>query len=175
MKKYIIAYVPCFDHAVFTSLIEGQKKYSKSYCVGADSVPHVTITQFLINPEDLEEVWGSVCSKIENPFIELEFKKYSQVTFDGNLHWLSLIPEQTAELFEGHFIASKFIEPLRKDAYEPHLTLFNFLIKNFQIDIESLEQGVEIKGGFHLVLGESDPVGQLTNVIATYDNQSSKP
>ena len=56
-----------------------------------------------------------------------------------------------------------------------HLTLFNFLTENFQADIETLEQGVEIKGDFQLVLGECDPVGQLTNVLATYDNESSKP
>ena len=174
MKKYIIAYAPCFDHTVFTSLVEEQRGHSKSYCIGIGSAPHVTISQFLINPEDLEEVWDSVCSEIENPFIELEFKKYSQVTFDGSIHWLSLIPEQTEELFEGHFIANKHIEPIRKDAYDPHLTLFNFLIENFQTDVEALERGVEIKGDFQLVLGECDPVGQLTNVIATYNNKSSK-
>lgn len=64
---------------------------------------------------------------------------------------------------------------IRKDAYDPHLTLFNFLTENFQTDIETLEQGVEIKGDFQLVLGECDPVGQLTNVLATYDNKSLKP
>lgn len=170
MKKYIIAYTPCQNYDTFLGLTYGKISCSEGYCIGENSIPHITLSQFYAEPEALTDIWNSVTRETNHHVIEVNFNEYSYLTFDGRVYWLSLLPSQTEELFEMHNTVSQYVDSIRKDIYDPHLTLFNFLEHSFLTKRETLESDVSIREKFVLSLGECDSFGQLTKIISSCDS-----
>src|SRR5258708_30866165 len=120
MKKFNIAFIPKNNTKQFISLIEKEKKYSNSYCIGIKSIPHVTICQFYFDPENVDSVWDKICNNLEDTSIYLSFRRYSNISFDNKLYWLSLLPEEYKDLNEIFRKVTRYLTSIRKDAYNPH-------------------------------------------------------
>lgn len=126
MPRFNIAYLPKHQLEKFIRLADSNKTKKHNYCLGKNSLPHVTVTQFIADENELEEIWTNVCSSINEHNISLTFKKFSNISFDGTVSWLSLLPEPNEKLMDTFKIASKIVKPIRMDEYDPHLTLFNY-------------------------------------------------
>ncbi|MBA3537168.1 MAG: hypothetical protein H0T84_11260 [Tatlockia sp.] len=135
-----------------------------NYCIGEASLPHITVCQFTVLESLRNEIWENVCHSISDRKITLKLNKFSNITFDGLLYWLSLLPEHNCQLQINFRIISRFVKSLRKDDYDPHLTLFNYYPDKLDIS-EILKQQIEFVGEFELIIGESDESGQLNNII----------
>lgn len=172
MKIYNIAYVPRSTQDLFIKLASSADVTKEGYCLAEDSYPHITICQFNFNSkDDLNLLWEDVCYSIEHLSIQLTFQIVSDITFNDKLYWISLLPMQVDELHRAYEIISKKVEQKRKDKYDPHLTLFNYLKKDMKKVLNPVDI-FPIKDDFDLILGESDEIGQLKNIIFTSEISS---
>jgi len=161
-KKYIIAFVPQKNFNKYNKL--SKKKINiHNYQLGIYSIPHVTIAQFYLEKSRVKDIWLDVCSQIPQKHISLSFKKTSNVSFDGEVFWFSLIPEQITPLKEIHTIVSQIVRSIRTDEYDPHLTLFNYILTNLESKL--VQSDIFMRDTFELVLGICDEVGQLRKIL----------
>jgi 2'-5' RNA ligase len=174
MKKYNIAFIPKSKADEFISLSKLKEKKELTYMLGEGSLPHVTVCQFYLEEDNLEETWREICTNSSYETISLTFKKYSHITFGNDIYWLSLIPEESEELNEIFDYVLKTVTPIRKDKYDPHLTLFNYLKKENPSELVEnfiVHQDINIADEFELIIGECDKVGQLTSIVSRFENQ----
>lgn len=164
MTRFNIAYIPKYQSEKFVNLADEHKTKTYNYCLGENSLPHVTISQFIADESQIGEIWGEICSFIEDQTISLVFNKLSNISFDGTIFWLSLLPEPNKSLIDVFNMVSKIVKPIRNDKYDPHLTLFNYHSDKLD-SYSSIKSGIKIEDEFELVLGESDDIGQLKNII----------
>lgn len=164
MNKYNLAFIPKLKSKEFISLTEQYTDFHHNYILGKNSIPHVTVCQFYCEVEHLEVLCKRICIELPDKKIDLLFKTVSHLTFDGRIYWLSLLPENTEQLHRIFNTVSKFIVPLRMDAYDPHLTLFNYSSSVINLS-QFLNTQINISDEFELAVGRSDDVGQLMNVI----------
>lgn len=162
-KKYGIALIPKVKIKKFISLACNKATNAVDYCVGDGSFPHVTICQFYYELKNISALWVALCNQLDEFQINLTFKKYSHITFGGDIHWVSLIPEEGNELKNLFSIISTYVKPIRSDQYDPHLTLFNY--KSCEKDALDLVESINISDKFDLILGEFDEVGQLVRIL----------
>lgn len=166
VKRLNIAFIPKKKREEFVILAQ-QYQLIHSYCLGKNSIPHVTLCHFYLNENKVPDFWKEVCSKIDIPKIKLTFNKISNISFDGLVYWVSLIPEQNSYLEDIHHMISREVESLRKDKYDPHLTLFNYLKFESEPDFQGLLiSNFLFEDEFYLAIGESDNFGQLIRIIA---------
>lgn len=170
MKRFNIAYVPKDNSKKFIKLSENFHTESHDYKLGENSLPHITICQFIVDENDISQIWSKVCSKIDKYSITLIFSYFSNISFDEKLFWVSIIPDFNQQLIDTFNIVSKIVKPIRNDAFDPHLTLFNYFPDKLNINT-SLEEDINIEEEFELILGESDDAGQLKNIIFNFKNQ----
>lgn len=163
LKKYNIAFVPKLKSEDFITLTK-DSKHIENYCVGPESIPHITICQFYYNPDQIESLWDEICSEPLETTISLSFKEFSIISFDNNLYWISLLPYHVDKLTDIFNIISKKVECIRKDTYDPHLTLFNSHLENAHLYDTTKE--IFIEDNFELVLGETDEIGQLKYIMS---------
>ncbi len=166
-KKYIIAFVPKKNFNKYNKLSK-IKINIHNYQLGIYSIPHVTIAQFYLEKFIVKDTWLEICSQIPQKFISLSFKKTSNISFDGEIFWFSLIPEQITLLKEIYTIISQIVEPIRTDDYDPHLTLFNYSSTN--LDSKLFKSEIFMRDTFELVLGICDEVGQLRKILIKAEN-----
>lgn len=83
MHRFNIAYVPQNKSNSFITLICDFNKKTHNYCLGKNSLPHVTICQFMAYKNQIDQIWQTVCSTIEGGTTPLTFKKLSLITLDG--------------------------------------------------------------------------------------------
>ncbi len=164
MIRFNIAYVPKQHSEKFVNLANIYKTKIHNYCLGKNSLPHVTISQFIADESQISEIWRTVCSSINDHNISLVFNKFSNISFDRTIFWLSLLPESNEKLIETFDVVLNIVKPTRNDKYDPHLTLFNYLSDKLDVS-SSIESRINIEEEFELVLGESDEVGQLKDII----------
>lgn len=169
LKKYNIAYVPKSKPEDFIKLVKDIKNV-ENYCIAADSIPHITVCQFYYNPNKIESLWQEICSELLEPTLFLSFRRYSIVSFDNTIFWNAILPDQVEKLKDIFDIISKKVECIRKDDYDPHLTLFNY--KNN--DIVNKKE-ICIEDTFELILGESDEIGQLKTIILKINEKFPHP
>ena len=170
MKRFNIAYVPKHNSKKFIELSERFHLKSHNYNLGKNSLPHITICQFIIDENEISQIWNEVCSKMGKYSITLIFSCFSNIFFDEKLFWLSIIPDLNQQLIDTFNIVSKIVKPIRNEAFDPHLTLFNYFPDNLNINFP-IEENIKIEEEFELILGESDNAGQLKNIIFNFKNQ----
>lgn len=168
MKRFNIAYIPKYNSKNFVNLSEKFDPKCYSYQLGENSLPHITICQFMADEDKISQIWSEVCSKISNNSIHLAFSSFSNVSFDKEIFWISIIPAPIQPLVETFHIVSKIVKPIRNDTFDPHLTLFNYLPGIINI---TSEENLNIDEEFELILGESDDIGQLKNITYHFENQ----
>jgi hypothetical protein len=165
MKKYNVALIPRSNTYRFIALVAEKKNYSVDYYIEERSIPHITICQFSSDKNCIKRTWTNICENLDKVSVKIAFWRYSNITFDNKIYWLSLIPEPSIELHKMFNLVSKYITPIRLDAYDPHLTLLNYKKNTLSFNKEELVQEVLIKDHFDLILGECDNIGQLKKII----------
>lgn len=169
MPIFNIAYAPKTRSNDYVKITEKYKAKTLNYCIGIDSLPHVTVAQFVAEDYDINEIWSNICSSIEEDSVILSFSELSNITFNGEIYWLSLLPDTNKTLIETFKIVSNIVKPIRSDAYDPHLTLFNYIPDQLEIHLDA-QREIKIQDEFELVLGKSDDVGQLIEIIYNYSS-----
>lgn len=171
MKKFNIAFTPKSHLEEFISLAETSKDKSHNYCLGENSIPHITVCQFFSSEDSLDKIWEEACSSVPNPTICVNLNRVSNISFDGQLYWVSLLPHRDSELQSIFSIISKIVKPIRIDEYDPHITLFNYFPNKLNVE-EVLKTKICIEDEFELVIGECDGAGQLQNILYKNEYQS---
>src|SRR5439155_12908394 len=106
--------------------------------------------------------------------IELEFKKFSCITFDNSTYWASLMPDKCEKLHEMHGLIARVIEQPTKKSFDPHMTLMSTKNKEYEKVVNKFSSSyVPVSDNFVLSLGKSDDVGQLTEVLHCCDVRPS--
>lgn len=170
LKKYNIAFVPKTKSNQINELASNYSNIKHNYCIEENSLPHVTVCQFYLDSEDLSDVWKSVCSKLDLTSIKLTFNSISHITFGSNTYWVSLMPNERELLFSIYGTVSSLVSSIRKDEYDPHMTLFNYKKECKDENIDQELRSIVIEDNFDLVVGESDQNGQLVSIVATFCN-----
>ncbi|MDR3491687.1 MAG: hypothetical protein P4M12_06540 [Gammaproteobacteria bacterium] len=168
MNRYNIALIPQTQSAAIIKLAQNFSDISESYLLGADSLPHVTLCQFMQNDSDVKLTWLNVLEVLKTHVIELEFPELN-IFINPNLFWVSLKPNKIDILKKMHKQAASVIKkPLGRcfKFYDAHMSLTNTLDKNFQEHVKAVEKKYKpIKDNFILALGQSDEEGQLKKII----------
>lgn len=165
MKKYNVALTPQTNISYFDTLVSKAKPYTSGFCIGSKSIPHITICQFFIDASKIENIWHEICNKIDHASMNISFESYSNITFDNEIYWLSLLPNETDYLFHLFDIVSDYVTSIRTDNYDPHLTLFNYIKKNHDLIQKVLVPSLFIQTKFELTLGICDEIGQIKKII----------
>lgn len=163
MTRYNLALVPKNISNFIVNLIINFNSQTHTYCLGKNSIPHITIAQFEANEREVELIWHQVCES-KWPNVYLNLNAFSNLTFDNSIYWISLLPESKEVLIEIFNKIKKLVSPLRQEDYDPHLTLFNYLrLTDKMIDL--VNQQITITDEFEITLGFCDEFGQLNNVL----------
>lgn len=166
LKKYNIALVPTTENDSVIKCAQYFSKISDRYQLGENSHPHVTLCQFHADEKEIDELWTQVCELIPEQQIYLEFKEFSCITFDNNIFWVSLMPDQRDILNEMHQIVANAIKSPINKSYDPHMTLINTKDSEYIKMAIALEKTYSpISDNFVLAIGECDSIGQLTKSI----------
>ncbi len=144
------------------------------YLLSDSSLPHVTLYQFQVEEKEIDHTWERVCNVWKEQPIDLVFSKFSCITFDGNIFWVSLLPDNCDALHKMHdFIASILQLPVKK-TFDPHMTLINTRNEKYEQEVAKLSGSYKpIADSFILSLGASDDIGQLTQIIHRYDTRKT--
>lgn len=164
MKRFNIAYLPKYNSRAFISISKRFKPKSHNYNLEENSLPHITICQFNAKEGELGQIWNAIRSNIDEQNISLIFTSFSNISFDEKLFWLSIIPESNQQVIDTFNIISKIVKPMRNDPFDLHLTLFNYFPEKQNINFP-INEKIMIEEEFELILGESNDVGQLKNII----------
>ncbi len=165
-KKYNLALVPLKKSNEFVKLASKFSSISEKYLLGNNSYPHVTLYQFEENEELINNIWQKVCEQWQYSSIILHLNTFSYITFDQNIYWISLLPSNSEVLHEMHaLIANILLLPIKQN-YDPHLTLISTKNAYYYDEIDKLSNNLKFTiDEFQLVLGKSDDIGQLTEII----------
>lgn len=166
MKKYNIALLPLLKNNEFIFLANEFSSVADKYILRNNSLPHVTLCQFEYMENKIENIWCKVFDQWSKQHISLKFTKFSYITFDSNIYWISLLPEEQSLLHHMHRLIANILQLPPKMNYDPHLTLINTKNSNCKDEIDRISKTfVPIMDLFFLALGESDEVGQFCKVI----------
>jgi 2'-5' RNA ligase len=147
-------------------------EYVDKYILGEKSLPHVTLFQFAVGEDEIESIWTKVCEKWRDEPTELMFENFSCLTFDNQVYWLSLLPNNTDALQNMHRIIADIINQPVKKSFDPHMTLINTKNKEYKVKVDEYSHKYKpIRDMFLLKLGKCDDVGQFTEVIYTYETR----
>ena len=171
MPKYNLALTPVSTGDEIVKCAIQLSKLADKYLIGKDSLPHVTLYQFNAEEKIIDDIWKRVKEAWkEEPPIELEFKEFSCVSFDGVIFWVSLLPNNRDKLHEMHGLIAQVLNKPTKKNFDPHMTLFNTKNKDCEKDVGAIKSFYKpISDVFVLSLGHSDDVGQLTKILFTHE------
>jgi 2'-5' RNA ligase len=165
-KRYNIALLPISKSNEFISFAKNLYNIADEYRLGDNSLPHLTLCQFMAAESDVEDIWKKVCETLIDHSIELTLKDFSCLTID-NSSWVSLLPDNTEKLMKMHCsVASLIGDPIGRcfEKYDAHLTLINTKQKNYNNIVLSFPC-VPIRDVFKLSLGTSDEIGQYKKIL----------
>jgi 2'-5' RNA ligase len=169
IKKYNLALLPATKANEVIRFARNFSNISDSYLIGLKSVPHVTLRHFHAEESDIDEIWQRACGALRHKKIVLEFAGFSCRTFDSKIYWISLLPDKIDILHRMQRIASETIGVPLKENYDPHMTLLNTRDPECKKELERFAELYSvITDTFYLALGNSDEVGQFTNIIHSY-------
>lgn len=164
--KYNLALVPLSISDEVINLAKKLSYLADKYLLGHDSLPHITLYQFHADENDINSIWEKVCNGWSYESLDLTFAEFSCVTFDDQIHWVSLMPDKRDILHEMHEYVARAITMPVKNVFDPHMTLFNTKNKEYQKDVIRLYGSRPLlKDRFILSLGISDDIGQFKKII----------
>ncbi|ARN85121.1 2'-5' RNA ligase family protein [Candidatus Nucleicultrix amoebiphila] len=141
---------------------------AQTYILGPNSLPHITLCQFMAEQSSLPLLIKGLEKAEKSPSIQLTGLRFSSKSPDSPLWGASLSVARSSDLMRLHLFVAQLLydhhlKPLNDtgDLYTPHLTL----AKVDHLDIQGFSKDILKKDQFDLILGESDDVGQLTNVL----------
>lgn len=165
-KKYNLALLPISKSDDFIYISGKFANIADQYLLGENSLPHITLYQFEMEESKINLIWEKISNTWNNEDINIELSEFSYITFNKKIYWISLLPTNPDILHKMHgFIANIIGLPCYKN-YDPHLTLINTKINNYQNEIDIRSSFFHpITDTFSLALGNSDTVGQFTKII----------
>lgn len=165
-KKYNLALVPTSKSEEFITLSQKFSNISDKYLLGNNSLSHVTLYQFEADEKEIRNIWKRTCEIWEEKSINLEFSKFSCITFDDKIYWVSLLPNNCDVLHKMHRVITEVIKLPIKKIFDPHLTLVSTKNKDYQKEAVKLSPSyTPITDIFILALGKTDEIGQFTEII----------
>jgi 2'-5' RNA ligase len=151
--KYNLVYVPLNKNAEITAIAQQFSRFAHQYLLGSEALPHVTLCQFEALEQDLEKIWARA-------------EKINVLDHKNEFNWVSLIPDQSEELYKLHDEALKVLEITDKVWFDPHMTLFNSVNKDYAGAVEDFSKIYQpIEDKFALALGTSGFLGQFKKVL----------
>jgi 2'-5' RNA ligase len=168
-NRYNLALMPMTISEDVVRLSHAFSDIADKYVLGEKSLPHVTLCQFEAEEDEIDSIWKKVCEKWREEPIDLVFEKFSCLTFDNQVYWVSLLPNNTDALHDMHRrIAGIINQPIKK-SFDPHMTLINTKNKEYDAKVDKYSRSYKpLRDMFLLKLGRCDDVGQFTEVIYTY-------
>jgi hypothetical protein len=165
--KYNIALVPVKKSGEFIALSQKMSFLNTIYQLGENSLPHLTLRQFYAEEIEIDLIWGKVIDSLNRHHIELKFNNFSLKTFDDVIFYISLLPNNIAELNFMQSQVSLIVGAINNiSVYDPHLTLISTLNKLYENKVERvIEEYASISDRFILSLGICDKIGQLIHII----------
>lgn len=168
--KYNFALIPNTKSDEVIMFANKFSNISDKYLLGQCSLPHVTLYQFEIDECKVDYLWKLACKTLEEKTMNLEFDKFSCLTFDNKVYWVSLLPNDCEELHKMHAIIAEIINKPINKKFDPHMTLINTKNKDYEREVERLLSSyTQIADQFTLSLGKSDDIGQLTEIIHRHE------
>lgn len=169
-KKYNLALTPVTKGGEIVTFSQKFSNIADKYLLGKSSLPHVTLYQFDAEEKEIDTIWEGVRRVWEEKPVELEFNKFSCISFDNIIYWVSLLPRDCSALHEMHGIIARILGLPPKKNFDPHMTLINTKDKTYEKEVDkSRPSYVPITDTFVLTLGLSDEIGQLTEVVHRYE------
>lgn len=169
-KKYNLALIPISKSDQPVALAKQFSNIADGYLLGDKSLPHVTLYQLHAEDNEIDSIWNEVSDAWDGKPIDLAFNKFSCITFDNNIFWISLLPDNCDVLHEMHGQIANILKlPINK-TFDPHMTLIS--TKNKENENEAARAADSYKAindTFILALGASDEIGQLTAIIHCCD------
>lgn len=171
-NKYNIALIPMHTSNLIITLSNKLSHIADQYILGENSLPHVTLCQFIASEDALADIWDKVCDSLQHKIIDLVFMDISCITLNNIIHWISLLPNNNDKLSVMNVLVADIIKnPVSKSykEYVPHMTLVNTKNKDYEKFAGELSKSYEpIADTFILSLGKSDEIGQYTKMIYQY-------
>ena len=166
IKKYNIAFIPQSKNNDIVKLTSVFNVNFGEYRLGKNSYSHVTLSHFYMDDSKIGETWFNILSLFDKTKVRLNFYKYSHLTFDGRIFWISLLPDNQFFLNKMHLEICDLLQIKSKSIFDPHMTLFctDKKVPEDNMPALSMHQAI-IEDDFILSLGECDNIGQLTKII----------
>lgn len=169
-EKYNLALMPQTKSDEFVCYAQKFSHIADKYLLGVNSLPHITLYQFEAGEKDITAIWVRVCQEWKEKSIDLEFNNFSCITFDNDVYWVSILPNNRDILLKMHIQIASIISLPIKNTFDPHLTLINSKNKDYEKEVTKLSAFYSpIIDKFTLTLGRSDNIGQLTEIVHVYD------
>ncbi|OGT38696.1 MAG: hypothetical protein A3F11_03645 [Gammaproteobacteria bacterium RIFCSPHIGHO2_12_FULL_37_14] len=173
-RKYNLALIPASKGDEAIALAKKFSNVADEYLLGDRSFPHVTLYQFQTEEKEIEHIWERVCDIWEEQPLFLTFSKFSCITFDNNIFWVSLLPDNCDTLHKMHGSIANTLRLPIKTTFDPHMTLISTKNKEYEEAAALVSDSYKpITDRFTLSLGVSDDIGQLTNIIYHCDIKRS--
>lgn len=171
-KKYNLALIPVSKDGEVVALSKKFSTIADKYLLGDSSLPHVTLYQFQAEEKEIDHIWKQACNAWEEALLSLTFSKFSCITFDNNIFWISLLPDNCDILHKMHGLIANILQFPAKEAFDPHMTLISTKNKKYEEEAALVSDSYKpIADKFTLSLGTSDDIGQLTHVIYRSDTK----
>lgn len=166
MPKYNLALIPVSKASDVIECAAQLSNLADKYLIGENSIPHVTLYQFEAEEKAIEDIWKQIEVAWSEKSIELEFKEFSCISFDGIIFWASLLPNKSDELHRMHRLIAQLLGKPIKEKFDPHMTLLSTKNKNYEKEVDVIKNSYKpVSDTFILSLGNSDDVGQLIKII----------
>src|SRR3990167_11050710 len=165
-KKYNLALIPVTKNNEVITLAKKLSPITDKYLLGEKSLPHVTLYQFQAEEEEIGSIWKQVIEVWKEKPIDLAFNKFSCITFDNTIFWVSLLPDKCDVLHKMHAVIANILKLPIKKMFDPHMTLINSKDKEYEKEVAKLSDLYKpITDTLILSLGMSDDIGQFINLI----------
>lgn len=166
IKKYNLALRPLTIHHEVTKLAQQFSGIADHYLLGSHSLAHITLYQFRIDEKEILPLWKNIITAWDPTPISLTLTQWEHSTYQGEMYWISLIPDHTERLHQLHQRIAQQLAKSPKQSFDPHMTLCNTKIPAPNEDVTTrLAHYTPLTDQFVLTLGACDPIGQLTDVI----------
>lgn len=164
IKTYNLALIPVSKSDEIITLAKQFENMADKYLLGEKSLPHVTLYQFQSKENEIPFIWKKVCECLEEKSIVLTFSNFSYITFDNNIFWISLLPDNSDTLHKMHALIAGILQAPFKKTFDPHMTLLSTKKNNYEVEGMSKP----IVDTFIISLGIPDNIGQLIEVVNRY-------
>ncbi|OGT44200.1 MAG: hypothetical protein A3F42_04160 [Gammaproteobacteria bacterium RIFCSPHIGHO2_12_FULL_37_34] len=168
MQKYNIVLTPVSESKSIIKCAQNFSAIADQYLLGEKSLPHITLYQFIADENDIDNFFKKVYQSLWQHTIDLKFEKFSCITFDNHIFWVSLLPDHCGILMKMHSLISNVINKPIKNNYDSHMTLISTKNKSYESLVNEFSKTyTPIQDTFVLSLGKSDDIGQLTELLYT--------